>query len=149
MNVSMQNWRQMAEKLGASVCVLENLLNSTAVMTGEKNKQEIGVKAERSIALQFPEDFFQDASNSIHLVANEKQHGVSNTADNHHVQKIDIQNAKMQKTEKQTLLALEVLPESQTKLHQSIINFKQFNCSLKPLLAMLEFVLQDASGLLF
>ncbi len=151
MNASMQNWRQMAEKLGASVCVLENLLNSSTTVTETTNKQEIRVKAERSVALQFPEDFFQDARNSIHrptLAANEKQHGGMNATDNRDVQTIEIQNAKMQ-TEKQTPLAQEVLPESQMKLHQSIINFKQFNCSLKPLLAMLEFVLQDASGSLF
>jgi hypothetical protein len=45
-----------------------------------------------------------------------------------------------------TVVVPNALPEWQLKLHQSIVNFKQFNCSLKPLLAILEFGLQDASG---
>jgi hypothetical protein len=139
----MQNWRQMAEKLGASVCVLENLL------LAQETKSRDVVKAERSVSLQFPEDFFliqephpsQNSSDMSEAV--ELQHSSSNTAHAHDIAKIE---ADKEKSGKHATVVPIVLPEWQLKLHQSIVNFKQFNCSLKPLLAILEFGLQDASG---
>jgi hypothetical protein len=145
MNASVPNWRQMAEKLVASVCVLENLLNSSATAHETQNRKEF-VKVERSVALQFPEDFFQDRQDSMQRSTSAESYckqTSSKSTDVHSaraIAKSDIQ------PEKQPISAPYVLPESQLKLHQSILNFKQFNCSLKPLLAMLDFVLQDASG---
>lgn len=140
----MQNWRQMAEKLGASVCVLENLL------LAQETKTRDVVKAERSVSLQFPEDFFfiQEPRRSLHnsdmSAAIEFQHTSSNTAHVHDIATIEPDKEKSGKHA--TVVVPNALPEWQLKLHQSIVNFKQFNCSLKPLLAILEFGLQDASG---
>jgi hypothetical protein len=131
-NASMVNWRQMAEKLTASVSVLENLLNAT-------QRETIGLKTERSVALQFPEDFFQDQQTPYQL----------HFAGFHKEKSSDLVNGSIIKQihhVKPYISVAEVQPESQLKLHQSMLNFKQFNCSLKPLLAMLEFVLQDGSG---
>jgi hypothetical protein len=134
-NASMPNWKQMAEKLGASVCVLENLL------VASQGETKTRAKFERSVALQFPEDFFQEPQEAAH-------HQLSSVASEmgKNVNVVIFPTAKPINIVKQSDSAPEVLPESQLKLHQSILNFKQFNCSLKPLLAMLEFVLQDASG---
>ena len=131
-NASMPNWKQMAEKLGASVCVLENLL------VASEGETKTRPKIERSVALQFPEDFFQEPREVTH-------HQLSSVASE--MGKNSDVTAKPISIVKQSESAPDVLPESQLKLHQSILNFKQFNCSLKPLLAMLEFVLQDASGM--
>jgi hypothetical protein len=137
-NVSRPNLKQMAEKLSASVCVLENLLNSS------QGERKIKPKTERTVALQFPEDFFQEPRDVTHrqlCSAGIEKQTYSNIA--------NFSTSKQMHTFQQSNPAQEVLPESQLKLHQSILNFQHFNCSLKPLLAMLEFVLQDGSGSLF
>jgi hypothetical protein len=147
MNISMQNWRQMAEKLDASVCVLENLLNSS--LTAKDCAKTEVIKSERSVALQFPEDFFQasqDVSQQQQSIAPIERRQTSGRNTTVH---------DFNSIEKQIPAGVEsisspeeVLPEAQLKLHQSILNFKQFNSSLKPLLAILEFILQDMSGAL-
>lgn len=126
----------MAEKLNASVCVLENILISS------QGETKLGLKTGRSVALQFPEDFFQEPQIHRELCS------VYDDKKKIQVDVVDFSTIKQIKTATESVSAQEKVPESQTKLHQSILNFKQFNCSLKPLLAMLEFVLQDGSGLL-
>jgi hypothetical protein len=130
LNIAMNasNWRQMAEKLSASCVVLENLIK-----TEDSKKLQKTAKSElRSVALQFPEDFFQEPRDS--LLHRQPQDTKS-----------VLETDKIVKQPIAARPAAEVIPESQLKLHQSILNFKQFNCSLKPLLAMLEFLLVDAS----
>lgn len=140
------NWRQMAEKLDASVCVLENLIMNS-VRTKDSAKP-VANKSERSVALQFPEDFFQPASSQVILQQQQtcapierKDSSCRSTNAT-----IEMQIPASKEIEPLPIPAPEILPETQLKLHQSILNFKQFNCSLKPLLAILEFVLQDVSG---
>jgi hypothetical protein len=125
MNTSIQNWRQMAEKLSASCTVLETLMKAE-----ELKKPQKSAKSERSVALQFPEDFFQEPQDSLHRKETKQ---------------CPLEPAKIGKPPLVARPAAEVIPESQLKLHQSILNFKQFNVSLKPLLAILEFLLVDAS----
>ena len=117
----------MAEKLGASCVVLENLIKTE----DSKKSQKIAKSELRSVALQFPEDFFQEPRDSLHRQPQDT--------------KSVLETDKIVKQPIVARPAAEVIPESQLKLHQSILNFKQFNCSLKPLLAMLEFLLVDAS----
>ena len=129
LNIAMNasNWRQMAEKLGASCVVLENLIKTE----DSKKSQKIAKSELRSVALQFPEDFFQEPRDSLHRQPQDT--------------KSVLETDKIVKQPIVARPAAEVIPESQLKLHQSILNFKQFNSSLKPLLAMLEFLLVDAS----
>ena len=129
LNIAMNasNWRQMAEKLGASCVVLENLIKTE----DSKKSQKIAKSELISVALQFPEDFFQEPRDSLHRQPQDT--------------KSVLETDKIVKQPIVARPAAEVIPESQLKLHQSILNFKQFNCSLKPLLAMLEFLLVDAS----
>ena len=129
LNIAMNasNWRQMAEKLGASCVVLENLIKTE----DSKKSQKIAKSELRSVALQFPEDFFQEPRDSLHRQPQDT--------------KSVLETDKIVKQPIVARPAAEVILESQLKLHQSILNFKQFNCSLKPLLAMLEFLLVDAS----
>ena len=129
LNIAMNasNWRQMAEKLGASCVVLENLIKTE----DSKKSQKIAKSEQRSVALQFPEDFFQEPRDSLHRQPQDT--------------KSVLETDKIVKQPIVARPAAEVIPESQLKLHQSILNFKQFNSSLKPLLAMLEFLLVDAS----
>ena len=147
MNASTQNWRQTAEKLTASVCVLENLINSS--LRAKDSVRPDVIKSERSVALQFPEDFFQPSQVLLQqqqtcAPIERKESSGRNTNALHDFATIERQVPACKEIE--PIPAPEVLPETQLKLHQSILNFKQFNCSLKPLLAILEFVLQDVSG---
>ena len=144
MNASTQNWRQTAEKLTASVCVLENLINSS--LRAKDSVRPDVIKSERSVALQFPEDFFQPSQVLLQqqqtcAPIERKESSSRNTNALHDFATIERQVPACKEIE--PIPAPEVLPETQLKLHQSILNFKQFNCSLKPLLAILEFVLQD------
>ncbi len=138
------NWRQMAEKLDASVCVLENLIISSG--RTKDSAKPVAIKSERSVALQFPEDFFQSASSQVilqqHQICAPIERKESSCRSTNATIEMQIPASK----EIEPIPAPEILPETQLKLHQSILNFKQFNCSLKPLLAILEFVLQDVSG---
>ena len=114
----------MAEKLSASCTVLETLMKAEEL----KNPQKSAKKSD--VALQFPEDFFQEPRDSLHR---------------QETKQCPLEPAKIGKQPLVARPAAEVIPESQLKLHQSILNFKQFNVSLKPLLAILEFLLVDAS----
>jgi hypothetical protein len=135
----------MAEKLNASVCVLESILNGSVKAKETVTKKKIA-KPERSVSLQFPEDFFQEPLKNL------VQHQLSETRIADHKKMNECANDANPIAlvhphfKKQCIATAQAMSEHQTKLNQCIMNFKQFKCSLKPLLAMLEFVLQDVSG---